>query len=416
MGAGDAVRGRALRRSALALAVLFVMVLLPTATVVVTASLGPILADTAVPTFLSVQEMAGAAEVLRSYRLDPDPSITPQQAGEALQNLVFVGPTQRPEAMERPPRVPYPERWFTDPDVFPDPYSETVARDLMAKSFASFTPEERASLLQAAAHPAHAEFERLSHAPMADVASARWTLPFPDGTSMFDLPWPRFAGLRTAALAHITRAVVEVAEGRAQAAEQTVREVISAGFLLVDEGPTLVDNLMGVALVSLGGDALEELHRRIGRAEEAERLRWAREASTMSASMARVGNAEQDIHTLLRGIPDLVERNDALRGLRWEYLATFNMLAPCINLQKAVFGPDATYYEWMARAEEALVRVPGEAALFELARAGAAGAQEEVEAPGALTRLITLTLGTRTQPGSCARLVSVLDIGDSGGF
>jgi hypothetical protein len=359
--------------------------------------------------------MAGAAEVLRAYRLETDPSVTPQVAGEALQNLVFVGPTQRPETGERPPRQAYEQAWFTDPDVFPDPFSESAARDLMARGFSSFSGEERTSLQQAAEHPAHAEFERLAHAAIADIPGTRWTIPFPAGTTVFELPWPRFAALRTAGLAQVARAAVQMSEGSPADAERSVREVISAGFLLVDEGPTLVDNLMGVALVTMGGDALEELYKKTARAEEAERIRWARESAAKSASMARVGNTEQDIHTLLRGIPDLVEREDALRGLRWEYLATFNMLAPCINLQKTVFGPDATYDEWMERAQSALARVPGEAALFELARSGAGGVGD-VRPSSGLARLVGLTLGTRTQPGSCARLLSALEAGGSAGF
>jgi hypothetical protein len=170
---------------------------------------------------------------------------------------------------------------------------------------------------------------------------------------------------------------------------------------------------MGIALVNMGGDALEELHRRTGREQDAERIRWARAAAAKSASMAQVGNTEQDVHTRLRGIPDLVEREDALRGLRWEYLATFNLLAPCINLQKTVFGPDATYGEWMERARRSLVRVPGEIALFDLARGGAA-VGEDAPTPVGLARFIGLTLGTRTQPGSCARLLSGLGVNRSG--
>ena len=390
MGGGAAAGGRGLRGSALAAGALFLLVLVPTATIALTAGVGPALADTAVLTFLSVQEMAGAAEVLRSYRLDPDPSISPLSAGEALQNLVFVGPAQRPEAMERAPRTRYEQAWFADPESFPDPFSETAARDLVSRNFASFTSDERVSLLQAAAHPAQAELELLARATLADVVTGRWSLPFADGASLFDLPWPRFAAIRTA--------------------EGTVRDLISAGFLLVDQGPTLIDNMMGVAWVNMGGDAIEELYKKTGRAADADRLHAARESAAQAASMARVGNGEQDIHTLLRGIPDLVERADALRGLRWEYLATFNMLAPCINLQKMVFGPDKTYADWMDRSEKGLVRVPGEAALFELARTGSAGAGDEAPT-GVLSRLLSMTLGAQTQPGSCARLVSALQTG-----
>jgi hypothetical protein len=86
------------------------------------------------------------------------------------------------------------------------------------------------------------------------------------------------------------------------------------------------------------------------------------------------------------------------------------MLAPCINMQKMVFGPDETYADWMTRAEKALARTPGEAALFELARSGSAGAGEGLPR-GALPRLLAITLGPGTQPGSCAKLVSSMSGG-----
>ena len=123
-----------------------------------------------------------------------------------------------------------------------------------------------------------------------------------------------------------------------------------------------------------------------------------------------MGLAEEDIHTILRGIPDLVENESALRGLRWEYLATFNMLAPCINLQKMVFGPDETYEEWLVRVQASLVRLPGDGALFELAKSGAFGSGGEA---GTFTRIMTLTLGSQTRPGSCVNLISALESGDA---
>jgi hypothetical protein len=61
----------------------------------------------------------------------------------------------------------------------------------------------------------------------------------------------------------------------------------------------------------------------------------------------------------------------------------------------------------MSRAQKTLVRVPGEGALFDLARAGSAGSSDALPR-GVLPRMLTVTLGSRTQPGSCARLVSAM--------
>jgi hypothetical protein len=386
---------------------LFVVGLLPTMTAAVTTAVGPILAEIAVPSFLSVQEMAGAAEALRRLRLAPDPSITPAEAGTALQDLAFVGGPGLPEPWERGPATRHAQGWFPDPDHFPDPFSETVAADLIGAPLESLSESEQAALRQAALHPAHAELRLLARTGLIDVVSGRWVLPFPDTMTFQDLPWPRFPAFRTAGLAAVARASVEVSGGQPDAAEATLRDLLSTGFLLIDQGPTLIDNLMGVVMVNLAGDALEAFYARVGRPAEAEALGLARAAAAEAARKARAGLLPEDIHSLLQGVPDLVESEGALRGLRWEYFATFNMLAPCINLHKMVFGPDEAYGEWRERARDALVRVPGERELFDLAESGVLGSGGQ-ELHGFFARFLRLSLGSGGAPGSCASLIASL--------
>jgi hypothetical protein len=407
LGSGTKGEGARFRTGAAAVVALFLIGFVPTMTIGVTTAVGPILAEIAVPSFLSVQEMAGAAEALRRYRVEPEESASADEAGAALQNIAFVGDEATPEAWERGPTNRYAQGWFPDPDFFPDPFSETVARDLLRMPLADFSPEEQAALRQAASHPAHAEFERLARAELVDVVSGRWTLPFPDSLTFQALPWPRFPEFRTAGLAQVAKASVELSSGRQADAEQTLRELISTGFLLVDQGPTLLDNLMGVVLANMGGDALEEYYRRIGRPADAEALAFARSAAVGAARRARAGMIPEDIHALLQGVPDLVETGDALRGLRWEYFAAFNMLSPCINLHKMVFGPDETYDEWRERARDTLVRVPGERELFDLAESGVLGSGGQ-ELEGFFARFLSLTLGSGGAPGSCASLIASL--------
>jgi hypothetical protein len=408
MGSGSKGEGATFRTGATMVAALLLLTTVPTVTVSVTSAIGPILAEIAVPAFLSVQEMAGATETLRRYRIPVADSITPGQAGAALQNLAFVGGSQ-PDAWEKAPETRYAEGWFPDPEAFPDPYSESAARDLMSRPLSGFTPAERAALVQAAEHPAHREFPVLAHARLVDVVSGRWTLPFPDSLSYQSLPWPRFAAFRTAGLAKVAKAAIDLSEGRSADAENGLVELISTGFLLMDQGPTLIDNLMGVVLANMGGDALEGFYRRSGRQAEADALVWARSGAADAARRARAGLVAEDIHSLLQGIPALVEQPDPLRGLRWEYFATFNTLAPCINVHKMVFGPDETYHAWRLRVRDSLVRVPGEVDLFELADGAAAGA--DPGAVGFLPRLLSLTLGSGRSPGSCAALITKLESG-----
>jgi hypothetical protein len=205
----------------------------------------------------------------------------------------------------------------------------------------------------------------------------------------------------------VAKASVEVYDGQIDAAEATLRDLVSTGFLLVDQGPTLIDNLMGVVMVNMGGDALEALYQRVGRTGEADAIRLARAAGRDAARKARAGLVPEDVRSLLQGVPDLVETEEALRGLRWEYFATFNMLAPCINLHKMVFGPDETYQEWRERARDTLVRVPGERDLFDLAESGVLGSGGQ-QLQGFFARFLSLTLGSGGAPGSCASLIASL--------
>lgn len=406
---GPGARGEAGRFKAAGVGVLILLLLgfAPAATVAVTTAIGPLLAERAVPTFLAVQEAAGGAEVLRRFDLEKDPSIAAGPAGEALQNLAWVGDPGDPEPMEAGPARTYAEPWF--PSLgFPDAFSEGVAAELMERPLSSFDESEQAALRQAANHPAQEEFTLLARAELADVVSGRLELPFPDSVVFSELPWPRFQAFRTAGLARVARAAVAASEGRNDEAELALRELISTGFLLIDQGPTLLDNLVGVELTRMGADGLEGYYRGQGRTVESESLAWAREGALAAANKARAGLIPEDARALLQGVPELVENEDALRGLRWEYFATFHMLGPCINTHKMVFGPDETYEEWRRRAERSIVRTAGEQALFDLAESGVVGSGVQ-QADGFFSRFLALVLGNGRAPGSCAALIASLD-------
>jgi hypothetical protein len=406
LGPGGRGEGAKFRAMAALVVALFAVGFGPTATIAVTTAIGPILAEIAVPTFLAVQQMAGGAEILRRYTVDKDVSISAGDAGSALQNIAFVGFEGDAEPMEQPPSQTYEVGWFPSTD-FPDMFSETVATDLMRQPLSDFSDAEQAALRQAATHPAHDEFHLLARAELVDVVSGRWTLPFPDSLTFQELPWPRFQAFRVAGLAQVAKAAVEASNGDSGQAEETLRELISTGFLLVDQGPTLLDNLIGVELTRMGADALEGYYELRGDPESAESLAWARNGALAAARKSRAGLIPEDARALLQGVPDLVENDEALRGLRWEYFATFNMLAPCINLQKMVFGPDDTYDEWRQRAERTIVRVPGEQELFDLAESGVLGSGGQ-ELGGFLPRFLSLVLGSGGAPGSCASLIASL--------
>lgn len=152
LGPGPKGEGNRFRLGATVVVLLFLGAFVPTMTVAVTTSIGPILAQITVPTFLAVQEMAGGAEVLRRYAAESDPSIAPAQAGGALQNIAFVGGGSA-DPWEKAPETRYEEGWFPDPFVFPDPFDEGMAFELMSVPLSEQSASEQAAVHLGAAHP-----------------------------------------------------------------------------------------------------------------------------------------------------------------------------------------------------------------------------------------------------------------------
>lgn len=405
---GDAGWGRKFRLGAGLVLAVAVLVFLPFLTLSFTAGVGPLVASLSVPNFSATQHRAASAEAYRQFVLPADSSITPQRAGEILHTLTFAGLDRQPLKLERPPPTTYDRPWIPDlrggpTGVFPARWSE----ELVARAADGLSSEEIEFLRDVADHPALAAFSELARAPALDVGSARWSLPFPEGTTMLDLPIPKMSAVRQASWAVIGSAALAAAEGRTNDAERILRELISVGFLMADDAPTVIDNLTGLLLVEKGGEALESLYAVSGRTREAELLRSTRGSAERTSEVARVGIGS-GLESALRQMPVVVEDPSAIRGLRWEYFTLTNTLAPCLNTHKMVFGPGGDYGRWVRSARDGLVRWPSEEALFELARHGLFVGRAEGPGGGALSALLSLTLGGRDVSGSCASVLGAV--------
>ena len=369
-----APQARVLRLSATGIGLLGILAVLPPFTLAPTSAIGPIMASVAIPRFEQTQERAARAEAFRPYRLSTDATVTPLEAGLLLQTLMYVGRRASNILGEIPPQQHYFKPWFPLPD---DPGGPTGVdprrwgQDLLPRAGA-LSADELAYLAGIALHEAHGDFSRLAAAPELDAMAGRWNIPFRD-VGMATLPVPRFNYLTQGANAHLGKAVYELALGDESKAEHTIREVLSVGFLIADDGPTLIDNLIGYALVNLGASALDAFYETTGRSTDVAALRQARGAALRAAQVLIQGRAETLENTLAE-LPEIAASSVALRGLRWEFFTLTNTIAPCINLNRIVFGPDDNYADWVADVRESLVRWPSEEALFALALDGYFGA------------------------------------------
>lgn len=351
---------------------LALVVAIPVATLVVTGTIGSILASMASPKFGNTRARFAAAETVRRFELPPAPAISPEAGGEALHALISVGAGDAErKAPEKQPVRSYPEPWFA-----PGPGAAAVLGAAWVDSLFArprYTAAQLQYLRRMAAHPAHGEFATVGRARNLDVIGARYDLPFGPGVTIVNLPIPRLSGVRDGARAHLALAAQELAAGRPARAEQTIREVISVGFRMLDDGPTLIDNLIGMALVDLGADGLERFFRATGRSREGESLAWARSASREAAGRVAAGEARWSTEAGLRAMPGIVLDSAQARGLRWEFLGWTAVFAPCANLRSVAFGPGPDYQEWLDRAREGLVRHPSDEALLELSLKGPFG-------------------------------------------
>ena len=224
---------------------------------------------------------------------------------------------------------------------------------------------------------------------------------------MATLPVPRFGTLRAAADARIAAPAYQLARGRADAAEEDLSEVIAVGFLLADEGPTLIDNLVGYAIVEAGGAALEDFYRVAGRRGESAQLSRLRDVAERTTALIRA-NTPVGPEAWARSLPELVLDTGLVRGVRWEYFINLATMAPCLNVNRIVFGAGDEYQAFVEEARESLVRWPSEEPLFELARRGWTGVGDPGP-PTVLERVAGLYMATGEN--SCARALRQIQTG-----
>jgi hypothetical protein len=348
--------------------------------------------------------------VLRRYELEPDGSVPTAEAGEALHALLSVAQEPGERTLERAPVRVYQQEWFPeDTDSITGGEHGAWALDLFARVSRGLAPRERDYLNRVASHPAHAEFRRVALADSVDIIGARYALPFPDTATPFILPIPQFRGVRDAANAHIALAALELSQGSQSRAETTLRELVSVGFALIDEGPDIIDGMIGTRLVDAGGEALERLYSATGRTLEAENLMWVRTGMEQALDRAAATRAASYSEDVLMMMPAAVLNETVLRGLRWEYLLTFATLAPCVNLNKVVFTAGEDFEQWLSEARQALVRRPSDEVMFEFLQQGWFRGARAYDAPFWIKAALRVTFGS-SLGGSCAAQVGGLDM------
>jgi len=403
LGRGPVHRILSIRIASTSLLILSLIILIPLVSFVFVGSYIPFVVSQSVPRFQGIMDKAYIAEVVRDYRPAFDPEISATAAGEALQCLNYRGPgTAASDGLQRPPVRRYGQGWQ---------FGRTRGRgpdgnELLLTPTADLTPADWEVMRSEAGNPAHREFAILGRAGAADFATTLWVTPFPDTLSWTEFPIPRFQGISDGAKSHVAVAAFDLHSGRRAEAERKLRDLIGTGFLMMDEHPTIIGNLIGIVVVGIGADGLGAFYEATGRTEEAETIRSLREeARQLFRSSWFRSNRRTEAMATMTDMARIAEDQWYLRGMRWEFLGLVATTVPFVNLNKAVFGPGDDYEEWLISVKSTLVRYPGEEALYTVVKNGwIAPAGTDVK-PGFIGRLLGLTFGRSESATSIALML-----------
>lgn len=383
LGRGRAGASNAGRVGAIAVSVVLVAVVTLLVPLAVVGTLGPTLWTLALPHVADTKAKVEIARVTRPYGVAKDTTITPLAAGQAFYALQYAAGDQRPSRFpENAPPIPLLARppWR---DSMPTGLFPTARPDHTAgiPAVLSIFPAMRRGLSGAElvylARIAHAPqwkaFEVVARARSIDYVGARYRLPFPNGADLFSFPIPRFVVTKELAYASVSRAAFYLSRGQRDSAETTLRQTISLGFLLVDEGTTLIEQLIGVVIAGIGRSGLIDYYKSIGDPRGA--LLQTKLDSAVAAFETRSDVARspqlfsdvdaRDVGALRAAIRYAAGNTTELRGQRMEMLMLLAM-APCTNLRELVFGPNDEVNESFARARKTLARFASDSAMLDV--------------------------------------------------
>ncbi|MEP6992800.1 MAG: hypothetical protein ABJA80_17825 [bacterium] len=310
------------------------------------------------------------SEAARPLALARDPSITPLAAGLAFNALQPAAkPGEYPdfpviESVVRPARTW--EKATLTPDMFasaqPDMYQGPSSRTILEAVGKGFTPAEMAYLRTLATAPVWHDFDLVARAPAVDFIGGRLRTPFMEHADRYNLPSSNYKATKALAYAAVSRAAYHMVIGQRDSAETVLRSIVSFGFALVDNGTSVLDELIGTIIVGIGRDALGRFYTithdpRAGSPAVASLPRFD------APGAARAG--AQDVAATRARLIALASNRAARPGERYQSLHDLSV-SSCTNVRELVFGPRADVVRAFDDARRTLARSPAERSLVDL--------------------------------------------------
>lgn len=336
--------------------------------------IGPIAVANVVPRFSITQQRIQELQVGRPYRLPPDSAIDAPRAAFLIDSIVGRIPTEAGDSA-----------WVNRPDAALIAGSPLVANGPLGACGAGrtrcgtdmihpdsalivaargLTEEEQEYLGSFGHNPTFPLFSRLARASGLDetlaMAIAAGRPLVPDGTTWYwyDLPVLRYPGIREIGYQKVGYAASQYASGDFAGAEKTLRELISFGLLVTDDGTTPVLGIIGVVLGNMGVENLRLLYTLTGRPEEAASLQ------------PIVGSSIRDDldlgDTQARSFEATLRDPRVIRQIKFALVLPFLYAETCTSPRGLMSGPRGETMELLEgplRAE--LVRYPLEAQIYD---------------------------------------------------
>jgi hypothetical protein len=216
-------------------------------------------------TSLLDEKRVGGVESLRPLRLPTDAAISPMAAGEAfarvtqLSNNVGYRLRFEREAKEQLKTLVLPESTVLVAVRDPKRLNLFDPAKLIHAAATGLSAKDAAWLEQAAALQIWRDVDLVARAPRVDVLGGRFELPYGADATPWGMPIMRATHWRQLVAFGVARAGSHVHRKEWAAAEQDLRTVVSLGFVLVDNGATIIEALFGRIAISAGRAGLAQL-------------------------------------------------------------------------------------------------------------------------------------------------------------
>ncbi len=240
----------------------------------------------------------------------------------------------------------------------------------MQAAAAGLNPAQSEYLRRVATAEQWKSFSIVARAPRMDYIGARYVVPFADSAAgWWAFPTTRYARTKELANAGVSRAAWHLSRGRTDSAEVALREVVSFGFVLIDNASSLIDELIGAVMIGIGRGGLIQFYKVTGDPRGV--ALQAQLDSVLTAVENRRENADasgidltepQRLRDRVRGIAN---DEKTTRGLRKEML-TLLAAAPCTNARELIFGSDPEIVSSFAKARRTMARFPSDSAMLDL--------------------------------------------------